>query len=105
MRGDVHELKSPKDAQGHEQRGRRYGVIVQCDSVPTARILVAPTSTGAGESMVRPEVLVQGRRTKVLVEQTRAVDPGRLGKLVGHLLFDEIRAVDAALREVLGLDR
>jgi hypothetical protein len=33
----------------------------------------------------------------------RRVDPGRLGKSVGFLSFDEMRRVDAALRIVLDL--
>jgi mRNA interferase MazF len=36
-------------------------------------------------------------------EQTSAIDPSRLGERVGHLSFDELRAVDAALRLVLSL--
>ncbi|WP_220093694.1 type II toxin-antitoxin system PemK/MazF family toxin [Flexivirga caeni] len=39
----------------------------------------------------------------MLVEQTSAVDPTRLGDQVGHLSFDELRAVDAALCLVLSL--
>jgi mRNA interferase MazF len=39
----------------------------------------------------------------VLVEQTAAVDPGRLGDSLGHLTFDELRQVEAALRLVLDL--
>jgi mRNA interferase MazF len=38
-----------------------------------------------------------------LAEQTAAVDPGRLGALVGHLTFGELNQVDAALRLVLSL--
>jgi mRNA interferase MazF len=41
--------------------------------------------------------------TRILAEQTAAVDPGRLGKSVGFLNFDEMRRVDAALRIVLDL--
>ena len=41
--------------------------------------------------------------TRVLAEQTAAVDPNRLGKCVGFLSFEEIRRVDAALRIVLDL--
>lgn len=37
------------------------------------------------------------------VEQTAAVDPGRLGPSVGRLSFDELRRVEAALRLVLEL--
>jgi len=38
-----------------------------------------------------------------LVEQTAAVDPERLGHLVGHLSAEEMSQVNAALRVVLGL--
>jgi mRNA interferase MazF len=41
--------------------------------------------------------------TRVLAEQTTTVYPGRLGKSVGFLSFDEMRRVDAALRVVLDL--
>ena len=41
--------------------------------------------------------------TRVLAEQTAAVDPGRLARSVGFLSFDEMRRVDAALRIVLDL--
>ncbi len=37
-------------------------------------------------------------KTRVLAEQTAAVDPDRLGKSVGFLSFDEMRRVAAALR-------
>jgi len=39
----------------------------------------------------------------VLAEQAAAVDPTRLGDSQGHLAFDELRRVDAALRLVLDL--
>jgi mRNA interferase MazF len=41
--------------------------------------------------------------TRVLAEQTAAVDPSRLGVSVGHLTFDELRHINAALRLVLDL--
>jgi mRNA interferase MazF len=65
--------------------------------------LVAPTSTSARPATFRPAVNVDGRRTLVLAEQARAVDPTRLGERVGHLGPEELRAVDAALRLVLGI--
>ena len=43
------------------------------------------------------------RRTRVIAEETSAVDPSRLGKSVGYLRADEMRRVDAALRIVLAL--
>ena len=51
----------------------------------------------------RPEVEIGGRMTRVLAEQTAAVDPTRLGDSVGHLAFEELRRVEAALRLVLEL--
>lgn len=103
MRGEVHLLRAPRDARGHEQRNPRYAVVVQSDEFPLSTWLVAPTSTSARPASFRPEVEVNGRVTRVLAEQTAAVDPNRLGDCVGHLTFDELRQVEAALRLVLDL--
>jgi mRNA interferase MazF len=48
-------------------------------------------------------VQIAGRSTRVLAEQSAAVDPSRLGARTGSLTFDELRRVDAALRLVLDL--
>lgn len=104
MRGDVYELPAPRGVRGHEQRGRRFAVIVQSDDLPLSTVLVAPTSTSARPTSFRPEVELLGRRTLVLVEQTAAVAPERLGPWVGRLSYDELREVEAALALVLGLD-
>lgn len=98
MRGDVHQLRAAREARGHEQRGARYAVILQSDDLPLSTLLVAPTSTSARAASFRPEIEVEGRTTRVLAEQTAAVDPNRLGDLVRHLRFDELRQVEAALR-------
>ena len=103
MRGEVYRLRSPRGVRGHEQTGVRYAVVVQSDLLPLSTWLVAPTSTSARAATFRPEVSIDGRPTRVLAEQTSAVDPQRLGESAGHLSFDELRQVDAALRLVLGL--
>lgn len=103
MRGDVYRLKAPRDARGHEQRGNRYAVVVQSDLLPLSTWLVAPTSTSARPTSFRPEIDIQGKTTYVLVEQTAAIDPDRLGELVGHLARHELVAVNDALRTVLHL--
>lgn len=103
MRGEVHRLRAPRDARGHEQRNPRYAVVVQSDQLPLSTWLVAPTSTSARPASFRPQIELDGRVTRVLAEQTTAVDPSRLGESVGHLTFDELRRVDAALRLVLDL--
>lgn len=104
MRGDVHELPAPRGARGHEQQGRRYAVIVQSDDLPLSTTLVAPTSTSARPTTFRPGIELLGRQMLVLVEQTTAVSPERLGRWVGRLSLDELRDVESALRLVLALD-
>lgn len=103
MRGEVHRLRAPRGTRGHEQREPRYAVVVQSDQLPLSTLLVAPTSTSARAATFRPEIEVAGRVTQVLVEQTAAVDPGRLGDSVGYLSFDELRLVEAALRLMMDL--
>lgn len=103
-RGDVHALASPSRSRGNEQRGRRYAVVVQTDLLnELSTVVVAPTSTSALAAVFRPEVEVAGRRTLVLTEQIRALDRSRLGRRVGTLAQTELRAVDDALKVVLGL--
>jgi mRNA interferase MazF len=77
--------------------------MVQSDQLPLSTWLVAPTSTSARAAIFRPEVEIDGRLTRVLAEQTVAVDPGRLGNSVDYLSLEEMRRVDAALRIVLDL--
>lgn len=98
---EVYQLRAPRDVQGHEQQGSRYAVVVQSDEFPLSTWLVAPTSTSARPASFRPEVEIGGRTTRVLAEQTAAVDPARLGASFGNLTLDELRHVDAALRLVL----
>jgi mRNA interferase MazF len=81
----------------------RYGVVVQADSLLLSTWLVALTSTSVRPTSFRPEIEIDGKLTKVLVEQTAAVDLQRLGDLAGQLTLDEQVEVDAALRVVLGL--
>ena len=102
-RGDIHELRLPKGL-GHEQQGRRYGVVVQSDALlPRSVVLVAPTSTSARAASFRPTVDVAGKSTRVLVEQLGAVDVSRLGDVVGHLTQEEQWGMDVALATVLDL--
>ncbi|MGH9208978.1 MAG: type II toxin-antitoxin system PemK/MazF family toxin [Acidimicrobiales bacterium] len=103
MRGEVYRLRAPRRTRGHEQSGSRYAVVVQSDQLPLSTWLVAPTSTSARASSFRPEVEIHGGITRVLAEQTAAVDPGRLGSSAGYLSLEEMRRVDAALRIVLSL--
>ena len=104
VRGEVFRLPPPRGARGHEQRGARYAVVVQADELlDLSTTLVAPTSTSALPASFRPMIAIDGRETRVLVEQTTVVDPQRLGRSAGRLEARELRAVDKALIIVLDL--
>lgn len=104
MRGDVFELRSPRRSADHEQRGRRYGVVLQSDDLPLSTLIIAPTSTAARPTSFRPGIDLGGQRTLVLVEQATAVDPGRLGRWAGRVTSAELAEIAEALRLVVALD-
>lgn len=104
MRGDVHRLRAARGARGSEQRGARYAVVVQADDLLLSTLLVAPTSRSARPRMFRPTIGVGGEQTHVLIEQTTAVSPERLGDLVGRVSRSELEAINDALRLALELD-
>ncbi|AFV88110.1 type II toxin-antitoxin system PemK/MazF family toxin [Acidipropionibacterium acidipropionici] len=105
MRGDIYRLRSPRNARGHEQAGRRFAVVVQSDDLPLSTWLVAPTSTGRRPASFRPEVEIDGVSTRILIEQVTAIDPEvRLGEFVGRLTSEELAQVDRALLAILALD-
>ncbi len=104
QRGDIFTLRMPRGT-GHEQQGKRFGVVVQSDAfLPRSVVLIAPTSTSARPASFRPEIDLEDTATKVLVEQVGGVDVGRLGDLAGRLTADEQWVVDEALLTVLGLN-
>lgn len=76
---------------------------MQSDFVQPSTLLVAPTSTSAKWAQYRPEIDVDGTSTRVLIEQTMAVDPQRLGDFAGRLNVHEMAAVNEALKLVFAL--
>jgi mRNA interferase MazF len=104
VRGDIFRMRPPRSAKGNEQRGARYGVIVQSDDLRLSTVLVSPTSRSAQARIFRPTIMVGDENTQVLVEQTTAVAPERLGDLVGHVSRSELVEIDQALRLALELD-
>lgn len=66
-------------------------------------VLIAPTSTSARAASFRPEIDIDGIPTRVLVEQTGAVDATRLGDHHGHLTPEQQWGVELALETVLDL--
>jgi mRNA interferase MazF len=104
VRGEIFRLRVPRTTRGAEQRGARYAVVVQADELlALSTVLVAPTSTFAPPRSFRPTIEIAGTAARVLVEQTTAVTPNRLGETAGRLTAAELRDVDAALAVVFGL--
>jgi len=103
VRGDLYRLRPAKDATGHEQRGPRYAVAVQSDQILLSTLIVAPTSTSAQPAIFRPEIEMDGTRTRVLVDQMRAVDATRLSDFAGRLDAVETGEIDRAVRLILGV--
>lgn len=102
-RGDVYRVRLPKGS-GREQHGPRYAVVVQADAMlGLSTVLVAPTSRSALAASFRPEVELAGERTRVMVEQLRALDVRRLDDFADRLRPEEMREVDEALSLVLDL--
>lgn len=102
-RGDVYRVRLPRRG-GREQHGSRYAVLLQAnDLLELSTVLVAPTSRSALPASFRPEVEVATERTRVMVEQLRALDVERLDEFAGRLGAEEMRDVDEALSLVLAL--
>lgn len=103
MRGDLYRLRSDKDATGHERRGPRYAVAIQSGAILLSTLVVAPTSTSAQPAIFRPEIEMEGVRTRVLIDQMRAVDASRLGEFAGRLDAAETGELNRAIRLLLGV--
>jgi mRNA interferase MazF len=104
VRGEIFRLPPPRRTKGHEESGARFAIVVQADEfLDLSTTLVTPTSTSARPASFRPTIVIDGKETRVLVEQSTVVDPQRLGESAGRLDSRELRAVDHALGLILGL--
>lgn len=90
--------------RGHEQGGRRLGLVVSPSDSPLSVATVLPTSTSAGPSIHRPEVEIAGRMTRLLVDQVRSIDTRYVvGDPVDYLTRDQLGEVELALAHYLGV--
>ncbi|TLG08800.1 type II toxin-antitoxin system PemK/MazF family toxin [Nocardia cyriacigeorgica] len=104
IRGMVYRVDLGDAKRGHEQRGRRYGVVLSRTS--WSMVTIVPTSTSAAPSRSRVEVEVAGRSTRLLVDQIRSIDVSYLvGDPVGFLSAEDMGRLDATICHYLGLGR
>lgn len=103
IRGAVYRVDLGQ-ARGHEQRGRRLGLVVSPSSSPLSVVTIIPTSTSAQPAIHRPELEIAGRVTRMLVDQIRSIDTDYLvGDPVDYLSRDQMNEVELALAHYLGL--
>lgn len=104
IRGAMYRVDLGDAKRGHEQRGRRYGLVLSPTSMPWSVATIVPTSTSAQPAAFRPELEVAGTRTRLLVDQIRTIDVSYVhGDPVHYLDHDELAEVEHAVARYLGL--
>ncbi|MEV2275511.1 type II toxin-antitoxin system PemK/MazF family toxin [Nocardiopsis sp. NPDC049922] len=104
IRGAVHPIELGEAKRGHEQRGRRLGVVVSDGPRLWSTVTVVPTSTSAQDALFRPRLHIAGRDTLALTDQIRTIDASYvIGDQVGYLDHTEMAQVEYALGLWLGL--
>lgn len=103
IRGAIYRIDLGRP-RGHEQGGKRLGLVVSPSDSPLSVVAVIPTSTSAGSSIHRPELEVAGRPTRMLVDQIRSIDVDYVvGDPVDYLTRDQLAEVELALAHYLGV--
>ncbi|MGH3412581.1 MAG: type II toxin-antitoxin system PemK/MazF family toxin [Marmoricola sp.] len=103
IRGAVYRIDLGRN-RGHEQGGKRLGLVVSPSDSPLSVVTVIPTSTSAGPSIHRPELEVAGRVTRLLVDKVRSIDFRYVvGDPVDCLTRDQLVEVEFALAHYVGV--
>jgi len=89
---------------GHEQRGKRYGLVISPSSMAWSVATIVPTSRSAMAAVFRPTTELLGVPTRFLVDQIRSIDTQYIaGEPVAYLERDEIAEIENAVAMYLGL--
>ena len=106
IRGAVYPVDLGDAKRGHEQRGRRLGLIISIEQNAWSVVTIIPTSTSAQASVFRPEVVIAGQETKILIDQVRTIDVSYVtGELIDCLSQDDMAQVEHSLSRYFGLLR
>jgi mRNA interferase MazF len=106
IRGAVYPVDLGDAKRGHEQRGRRLGLVISIEQNAWSTVTILPTSTSAQVAIFRPDVVIAGRDTKILIDQIRTIDTRHVtGELVDYLSRDDMAQVEHCLSRHLGLLR
>ena len=103
IRGAVYPVDLGDAKRGHEQRGRRLGLVISIEQNVWSTVTILPTSTTAQAAIFRPDVVIAGRDTKILIDQIRTIDTRYVtGELVDYLSRDDMTQVEHCLSRHLG---
>lgn len=103
IRGAVYRIDLGRP-RGHEQGGKRLGLVMSPSDSPLSVVTVIPTSTAAGPSIHRPALEIAGRPTRILIDQIRSIDTDYLvGDPIDYLTRDQLAEVEIALVHYLGV--
>ena len=104
IRGAVYRIDLGEAKRGHEQHGKRLGLVLSPTSMPWSVATVVPTSTTAQEAVFRPVLDIDGQATRFVVDQIRSVGIDYIiGDPVHYLERDELAEVEHAVIRYLGL--
>jgi mRNA interferase MazF len=104
IRGAVYRVDLGEARRGHEQRGRRYGLVLSPTDMAWGVVTVVPTSTKAQPAVFRPEIELGGVPTRFLVDQLRSIDVRFVdGEPAFFLHRDELKDAEIAFSRYLGL--
>ena len=106
IRGAVYPVDLGDAKRGREQRGRRLGLVISIGQNAWYVVTIIPTSTSAQASVFRPQVVIAGQQTKILIDQVRTIDVSFVtGELIDYLSQDDMGQVEHSLSRYFGLLR
>jgi mRNA interferase MazF len=106
IRGAVYPVDLGDANRGHEQRGRRLGLVLSIEQTAWSTVTIIPTSASAQPAVFRPAVVIAGQDTRILIDQIRTIDSRYVtGELVDYLSRDDMAQVGHSVSRYLGLLR
>ncbi len=104
IRGAVYRVDLGEAKRGHEQRGKRHGLVISPSSMAWGVATIVPTSRSAQAAVFRPTLELLSVPTQFLIDQIRSIDTKYIdGEPVAYLERDEMAEIEHALARYLGL--
>lgn len=104
IRGAVYRVDLGEAKRDHEQRGRRYGLVISPSSMAWSVATIVPTSRSAQAAVFRPTLELLSVPTRFLIDQIRSIDTQYIdGEPIAYLERDEMAEIEHALARYLGL--